>query len=111
LQFQEFGMRWWMLITLVCLLPAGCSDQTPTNTTLPAELQPSELTISEVKELLHAGMTTGDLVEELGTVPIIPKLDMPRMHWRLKDGSLWTDLEPNPDGDPKVVSWQFKSNG
>ena len=70
------------------MLVTGCSTE--------PNLGRSMRTVDETRAQLKPRMTTDQLHDYLDTTPILVREG--RLHWRLKDGSLWTNFEQSERG-------------
>ena len=60
-------------------------------------LEPSEKSVDDVKAFIKIGVTTTDQLHQfVKTTPILVRDQ--RFHWMLKDGSIWTDIQPGVAG-------------
>jgi hypothetical protein len=75
---------------------AGHQVTSDANDSADDALQASRRTLDEVKAFLKPGMTSDQFQEFVKTTPIL--VNEHRFHWILKDGSMWTDVEPSSDG-------------
>jgi len=102
---------------VICILCSGCDhgSSTPPHVTAKStsnqpetkvgendefsdvNLDPSEKSVDDVKAFLKIGETTTDQLHQfVRTTPIL--VGKQRFHWRLKDGSIWTDTQPGASG-------------